>query len=505
VSKIEQKPSPPKQPPSTIDFDALLSQPAYVTNLDEFIQEADDRKALRYCIENFISKEKLTSIPKIRRAIFTVIADIDEKINTQLNEIIHRPRFQKLEASWRGIWLLTRQADGKQNIKIRMLDISWSEVVRDIDRALEFDQSQLFHRIYSKEYGMPGGEPYGVIIGDYEVSHRITKSSPHDDMATLEGMAQIAAAALAPFITSASSDMFGMEDFSALGLPFKLNTIFSQKEYIKWHALREKTDSRFIGLTLPRILIRQPYRKTPGSHKGIYFYEKSSKNGENHLWGNACYAFAIILIREFTNVGWFGHIRGVPRNHTSGGLVTELPIDYFETDAESIAHKPVTDVIVTDAAEKEISELGFIPLCQGYLSSHATYYNNQSVHKPATYKRSAANSNAQLSGMLQHVLCGSRIAHYIKVMIRDKVGSFSSADRCERFLRDWLLEYTTGREDLDWEEQARYPLKEASVRVKEHPARPGEYLCVIHLQPHYQLDQMVSELELVTELASLGN
>ncbi len=505
MSKIQQQAPVTKQTHSRIDLDTVLSQPAYVTSLNEFLREKDDNKALRYCIETFTSREKLTSVSKIKNAIFGVIADIDEKINTQLNEIIHHRKLQKLEASWRGLWLLVRQADGKQNIKIRMLDISWPEVVKDINRALEFDQSQLFHKIYSKEYGTPGGEPYGVIIGDYEISHRISKNSPYDDIATLEGMAQIAAASLAPFITSASSDMFGMDDFSALGLPFKLKSIFSQKEYIKWHALREKTDSRFIGLMLPRILIRPPYRKTPGSYRGIYFYEKSAKEGENYLWGNACYAFAIILIREFANVGWFGHIRGVPRNHTSGGLVTELTVDYFETDGQAIAHKPITDVIVTDAAEKEISELGFIPLCQNYLSSHATYYNNQSMYKFTVHRQASANSNAQLSGMLQHVLCGSRIAHYIKVMIRDKVGSFADADRCERFLRDWLLEYTTGREDLDWEEQARYPLKEASVRVKEHPARPGEYLCVIHLQPHYQLDQMVSELELVTELASLGN
>jgi len=505
VSKTQRQAPVIKQAHNKIDFDTVLSQPAYITNLNGFLREKKEDKALRYCVETFISGEKLTSTSKIKNAIFGVIADIDEKINTQLNEIIHHRKFQKLEASWRGLWFLTRQADGKQNIKIRMLDISWSEVVKDINRALEFDQSQLFHKIYSKEYGTPGGEPYGVIIGDYEISHRISKNNPHDDIATLEGIAQIAAASLAPFIASPSSDMFGMEDFSALGLPFKLKTIFSQKEYIKWHALREKTDSRFIGLTLPRTLIRQPYRKTPGSYKGIYFYEKPDKNGENHLWGNACYAFAIMLIREFSNIGWFGHIRGVPRNYTSGGLLTELPVDHFETDTQSIAHKPITDVIVTDAAEKEISELGFIPLCQGYLSPHATYYNNQSVYKMTAHKQTSANSNAQLSGMLQHVLCGSRIAHYIKVMIRDKVGSFSSADRCERFLRDWLLEYTTGREDLDWEEQARYPLKEASVQVKEHPSRPGEYLCVIHLQPHYQLDQMVSELELVTELASLGS
>jgi len=505
VSKADEKSSPIKQSHHGVDFDALLSQPAYITHVDEFLGEKNDQIAFHYCIETFIPKRCLTSAERIKRAIWGVVADIDESINRQLNEIIHHQEFQKLEASWRGLWRLTRQADGRQNIQVRVLDISWPEVVKDISRALEFDQSQLFHKIYSKEYGTPGGEPYSVIIGDYEISHRISKNNPHDDIATLEGMAQIAAAALAPFITSASSEMFGMQDFSALGLPFKLKTIFSQKEYMRWHSLRKKTDSRFIGLTVPRVLIREPYRKTPGSHKGVYFYEKSAKSGENHLWGNSCYAFAIILIREFTHIGWFGHIRGVPRNFTSGGILTELTADYFDTDSQPIAHKPITDVIVTDAAEKEISELGFIPLCQGYLSSHATYYNNQSIYKAATQKQALNNANAQLSGMLQHVLCGSRIAHYIKVMIRDKVGSFSSAERCERFLRNWLLDYTTGREDLDWEAQARYPLKKASVRVKEHPSRPGEYLCVIHLQPHYQLDQMVSELELVTELASLRN
>jgi len=505
VSKIQSPARSHQQPVGKLDFDAVLSQSAYITTVDELLQEEDDDKALRYCIENLIPHANLQSVSAVRNSIFELIAELDEQINRQINAVIHHKKFQKLEASWRGLWLLAKQADNQQNIKVRILDISWVEVVKDINRALEFDQSQLFQKIYSEEFGTPGGEPYGVIIGDYEISHKISKNCPQDDISTLTGMAQIAAAALAPFITSASSDMFGMDDFSGLGLPFKLETIFNQKEYIKWHALREKTDSRFLGVTLPRILMRESYRKTPGSYKGLYFYEKSDHNSDNHLWGNACYAFGVILIREFSHVGWFGHIRGVPRNHTSGGLVTELSVDYFAADSGAIVHKPVTEVIVTDAAEKEISELGFIPLCQGYLSPHATFYNNQSIHKSKNTRHAAQNTNAQLSGMLQHVLCGSRIAHYIKVIIRDKVGSFATADRCERYLRDWLLNYTTGREDLDWEEQARYPLKEASVEVKEHPSKPGVYLCVIHLQPHYQLDQMVSELELVTELASLGN
>lgn len=504
MSKLQKQASPTPQHNTGIDLDTVLTQQAYITNLSELLGELNEEKALRYCIQEFVPKAKQISAPAIKSAILRIIADIDELVNDQLNSIIHQPNFQKLEASWRGLWLIAKQADGSQDIKIKILNISWSEVVKDISRAIEFDQSQLFKKIYNEEYGTPGGEPYGAIIGDYVVSHRISEKHPHDDISTLAGLAQIAAAAFSPFITSASPELFGMEDFSGLGLPLNLTNIFSQKEYIKWHSLREKTDSRFIGLTVPKILMRRPYRTKPGSYKGIHFFEKSDSTGKNHLWGNACYAFAGILIREFSNIGWFGHIRGVPRNYISGGLVSSLPIDRFDTDAETIAHKPVTDVILTDAAEKEISELGFIPLCQGYLSPYATFYNNQSVQQPKAYRGADVNANARLSAMLQHVLCGSRIAHYIKVMIRDKVGSFITAERCESFLQDWLLKYTTGREDLDWEEQARYPLKEGAVRVKEHPSKPGEFLCVIHLQPHYQLDQMVSELELVTELSSLG-
>lgn len=504
MSKLQKQAPPTPKPNTQVNLDSILTQQAYSTNLHELANETDTRKSLHYIVREFVPKSRQTSVESVKQAIFRIIADIDELINTQINAIIHHAKFQTLEASWRGLWLLVRQADGTQNIKIKHLNVSWTEIVKDINRALEFDQSQLFQKIYSEEYGTPGGEPYGILIGDYAVSHRISEKHPHDDVSTLSGLAQIAAASFSPFIASASPELFGMEDFSGLGLPLKLESIFAQQEYIKWQALRKRPDSRFIGLTLPRTLMRRPYRTRPGSYKGIYFYEKANGHADNHLWGNACYAFGSVLIREFSNVGWFGHIRGVPRNYISGGLVTSLPVDRFETDADEIAHKPVTDVIITDSSEKEISELGFIPLCQGYLTPYATFYNNQSMQQPTVLSAPGAKTNARLSAMLQHVLCGSRVAHYIKIMIRDKVGSFITAERCEAFLRDWLMKYTTGREDLDWEEQARYPLKQGSVSVKDHPAKPGEFLCVIHLQPHYQLDQMISELELVTELASLG-
>jgi type VI secretion system protein ImpD len=489
----------------TVNFEEVLNTPSYVTNLDDFLNEDDYLKALLYWLEKHEITAQIKTTSSITHAINRSIAEIDELINEQLNVIIHNEKLQKLEASWRGLWYLSVQAEGALNIKIKVLDVSWNEVVKDIARSLEFDQSQLFQKIYSEEYGTPGGEPYGVLIGDYEISHRLSKRHPNDDVATLEGVSQVAAAAFAPFIAGASYELFGLDSFSGLSTPINLRTVFAQQEYLKWNSLREKIDSRFLGLTVPRILMRLPYRTKPGSYKGIFFYEKSATaEHENYLWGNASYGFAAILIREYANVGWFGHIRGVPRNQVAGGLLTNLPVDCFATDADNIAHKPVTDVLITDTREREISDLGLIPLCQCYDTPFAAFYNNQSVQAPKIVDSKDTNINAKLSGMLQHVLCGSRIAHYIKVMIRDKVGSFVTASDCENYLRDWLFKYTTGRDDLEWEEQARYPLKEAAVQVKEHPEKPGSYLCVIHLKPHYQLDQMVSELELVTELAQSG-
>ncbi len=485
-----------------IDFDSLYSRPSYITNIDEFLNESDYLKALTYWLVEFTPINTLHEADDITDAIHRSISDIDHLINDQLNAIIHHPKFQKLEASWRGLWYLAVQADGTKNIKVKALNISWAELARDISRALEFDQSQLFLKVYSEEYGTPGGEPYGVLIGDYEISHKPSKNHKHDDIATLEGIAQVAAAAFAPFIAAASPELFGMDDYSTLGNPLNLHSIFAQKEYIKWRAYRDKTDSQFVGLTLPHILMRLPYRKTPGTYKGIFFYEQSSTQGcENYCWGNAAYSFAAILIREFANVGWFGHIRGVPRNQIGGGLITNLPCDYFEYNSDHTGIKPVTDVVITDIKERELSDLGLIPLCQCYDTPFAAFYGNQSTSKPARQSNREGEVNARLSAMLQHVLCGARVAHYIKVMIRDKVGSFTTAEDCEDYLRDWLFKYTTGREDLEWEEQARYPLREAEVKVKEHPQKPGSYACVIHLRPHYQLDNMVSELELVTELA----
>lgn len=502
MQSAEMKP-PRARANASVSLEEVCEQRAHLTGLDDFLREADGLRALTFFLVHLAPSQTMESTLDVELAVHRAVARIDRLISAQINAILHHRRFQAMEASWRGLWYLVLQADGARNIKIKVLDINWSEVSRDIDKALDFDQSQLFQKIYSDEYGHPGGEPYGALIGDYQISHRPTRESPQDDVATLEGIAQIASAAFSPFIAGASPELFGLDEFSTLAQPINLEAIFSQQEYIRWRSLRSKSDSRFIGLTLPRTLMRRPYRTEAGSYKGVPFREqKGGRHTDGYLWGNASYAFGGVLIREFANVGWFGHIRGVPRNQIGGGLVTTLPVDSFDTDGHGMATKPLTEVVITDKRERELSELGFTSLCQCYNTPFAAFYSNASVQQPKAGKDRGVN--AKLSAMLQHVLCGSRVAHYIKVMIRDKIGAFITADECEQFLRQWLFRYTTGREDLEWEEQARYPLREAAVKVNEHPERPGQYVCVIHLVPHYQVDQMVSELELVTELVQTG-
>ena len=458
---------------------------------------------LKHWISSLKTQNNQINKRQIRASINWIINSIDELINENINQIIHNDKFKKLEASWRGINYLVNESGYNKRVKIKLLDISWKEISKDISKAIEFDQSTLFNKIYSEEYGLPGGEPYGVILGDYTVSHLPDKSHPYEDISTLEGLATICAAAFSPYISAASTELFGLNNYSELTSTIKLEQSFKTGEYIKWNSFRKKPDSRFVGLTLPYYLARKPYsNKLLGKQTLIFEESLSNNNSKDYLWGNACYVFGSILIREFINVGWFGHIRGVPRGLKSGGLVTNLEHANHNTDAENIAVKFNTNVLITDNLERRLSELGFMPLCQCYNTEYSAFYSNQSVQSTGDDKSNSVDVNSKLSSMLQHIFCGSRIAHYLKVMIRDKVGSFLTADECERYLQDWLHRYTTGREDLEWDDQARYPLREARVSVREKPSSPGKLICVIYLKPHYQLDSMVSELELITELSS---
>lgn len=452
---------------------------------------------------------RLPGRDEVARVLNRDIARIDALLEQQVNAVLHHPAFQKLEASWRGLqYLVGTVPDDAPGIKIRVLNLPWGELVQDLSRALEFDQSQLFKKVYEDEFGMPGGEPFGVLLGDYEVRNHPT------DLEALSSISGVAAAAFAPFIASAHPSFFGLDTYADLERPLNLAEIFEQPDSVTWRSLRKTEDSRFLGLTLPRVLMRLPHG--PGGHSvtGAYFREEvEGPDRSRYLWGNAAYAFGSTLIRAFAASGWLAEIRGV-RHATDkgqrviledGGLVTGLPVHSFGTDRAGVAIRCSTEVIVTDAREREIDDLGFIPLCHCYDTEYSAFFGNPSVQKPAVYDDPKATANARLSSMLQYIFCVSRFAHYLKVIGRDKVGSRISPEQIEEFLQKWILNYTTANESAGPEVKAKFPLREARVQIRERPGPDGQpsgvYTCVIHLRPHFQLDHMTTALKLTTEIA----
>ncbi len=437
-------------------------------------------------------------------SIERLLVRLDRTIGRQLDEILHHPRFQKLEASWRGVLsLLETEAeyDERLAVKIRLLNIGWTELSRDLTRALEFDQSQIFRRIYGDEFGTPGGEPFGVLLGDYAISHRPRERTSASDIEVLQEMARISTAALCPFIASADGTLFGINSFIELGEPAELDALFRQKEYITWRKLREDEHTRFVGLTLPRVLMRDLYRDDGSRLDGFRYRESATAGHDSYLWGNACYAFGSVLIRAFANTGWFADIRGGEHDFGEGGVVGNLIYSPHEADRKRLAPRPATEIQIGDHAERELSQYGFIPLCSHHGNRHTVFYSNSSLHEPPRYGSEIATLNARLSAMIQYMLCVSRFGHYIKVMGRDRIGSFVNADDCQKLFQDWLNRYTTSNTGASAELKARYPLAASKVEVREQPGRPGHFTCIIHMQPHFQLDQLVSSIRLVTELA----
>jgi len=483
----------------TILAEPLSLKKTFASMVDALDVEAITTHWLRHLlVSRPVTKEHTIAI--IERAI----VDIDDLISRQIDKILHSKPFQKIEASWRSLhYLVDTEAEYDEDltIKIKILDISWEELANDVSRAIEFDQSQTFHRIYSDEFDTPGGEPFGVMLGDYHVSHRPRKGVFESDTEVLNNIAQIATAALCPFITNASYTLFGLDSYRELGQHPSLHDVFDQNEYIKWRSLRQQEDMRFVGLTLPNILMREPYRYDGTRSEGFIYQEKVNDSDEDFVWGSACYAFGGVLIRAFANTGWFADIRGGVHGFGEGGAVRNLSYARYEMDRKGLAARPSTNVQVHDFLERELSETGFIPLCSFHSTEHSVFYSNNSFHEPPQYESEIATLNAKLSSMIQYMLCVSRFGHFIKVMIRDKIGSFSTANDCQLFLQNWLNEYTTSSEGTSSELKARYPLAACKVEVHEQSGRLGYFTCVVHLQPHFQLDQLVSSIRLVTELA----
>ncbi len=419
------------------------------------------------------------------------IAQIDHLVSLQLNEILHHPSFQKLEATWRGLRYLLEQSETSTMLKIKVLNVGKRELLRDLQRAVEFDQSALFKKIYEEEFGIFGGHPFGALLGDYEFG-----KGP-EDIDLLERISSVAAAAHAPFIAGASPDMFNLESFTKLDQPRDLGKVFDTTEYARWKGFRTSEDSRYMCLTLPRILLRVPFGKA-GAVVDEFNYEEGV-DGTDHskyLWGNAAWALGARITNAFALYGWCAAIRGVE----GGGLVEALPVHNFYTDEGDVAMKCPTEVPITDRREKELADLGFAPLCHCKDTDYAAFFSVQSCQKPKLYDKDAANANARLSTQLPYILAVSRFAHYLKAMMRDKIGSFMSRADCERWLNQWIQQYVTPDDTASPTVKAQHPLREARIEVAEVAGKPGAYRAVAFLRPHFQLDELSVSLRLVAEL-----
>jgi type VI secretion system protein ImpC len=419
------------------------------------------------------------------------IAEIDRLLSVQLNEILHHAELQKLEASWRGLHYLVQQSETSTMLKLRVLNCSKDDLRKDLERASEFDQSVLFKKIYEEEYGTFGGAPYAAIIGDYEFS----RYSP--DIALLERISNVAAAAHAPFMAAASPELFNLDGFTDLTAPRDLAKVFESVDYAKWRSFRESEDSRYVGLALPHILMRLPYGPDTAPVEAFQYKEDvDGKDHKKYLWGNAAYALGTRLTEAFAKFGWCAAIRGVE----GGGLVQGLPTHTFRTDEGEIALKCPTEIAITDRREKELSDLGFVPLvhCKG--TDYAAFFATQSAQKAKKYDSDIANANARLSSQLQYIMAISRFAHYLKAMMRDKIGSFMSRSDCERFLNKWISNYVTPDDNASPATKAQYPLRDARIEVSEVPGKPGVYKAAAFLRPHFQLDELSVSLRLVAEL-----
>ena len=430
----------------------------------------------------------LTWNKNIVSSINNAIASIDETISKQLTKIMHNDTFKKCEGSWRGLHHLVHDTQTSINLRIRVFNISKHELFCDLDKAVEFDQNQLYRKIYENEYGSPGGEPYAVMLGDYEFTNH------PDDIDMLRQLSEVASAAFCPFITASSPTLFGFETWKDLARPRDLAKIFNTNEYAKWRSFRDSEDSRFVVLTLPRVLARLPYGETT-KHVDAFHYEENITE-KNYCWMNAAYAYVQCLTRAFAKYGWCTSIRGA----NSGGKIENLPFHTFISDDGDIDSQCPSEVGITDRREAELSRLGFLPLCHYKNTDYAVFFGAQSAHQPKIYDHPDASANAAISARIPYILATSRFAHYLKILARDKMGSFMEIGEVEAWLNRWIMNYANANVHANEQLKAKYPLNEAKVHVKSVPDQPGHYQAIAWLRPWLQMEELTTSMRLVAKI-----
>ena len=470
---------------------SLLDQ---IVSQGRFNRDASSLQRGKDLVKEFVSQVldgQMTLTKDAEATISARLAQIDRLISLQLNEVIHHPSFQKLEATWRGIKYLLDQSETDDQLKIKVLNVSKKDLLRDLQRAPEFDQSALFKKVYEEEFGVFGGAPFAALVGDYEFGR-----GP-EDIELLERVGQVASAAHAPFLSAASPELLNLGDFTQLGAPRDMSKIFDSTEYAKWKSFRQSDDSRYVALTLPHILMRQPYGHDTKQIEAFNYEEAvDGRDHSKYLWGNAAFGLAARLTNSFAKFGWCASIRGVE----NGGLVEGLTAHNFRTDEGDIALKCPTEVSVTDRREKELADQGFVPLvhCKG--TDYAAFFSVQTVNKPKVYDKAEANANSKLSAQLPYILAMSRFAHYLKAMMRDKLGSTMSRSQAEAFLNQWVMNYVVADDNASPAAKASKPLREARIEVMEVPGNAGALRAVAFLKPHFQLDELTVSLRLVADL-----
>jgi len=439
----------------------------------------------------------------LREALDRDVALIDAAISAQLDAILHHPRLQRLEGSWRGLRWLAEAVPPGARIKLKLLGLAWSELCRDLERAVEFDQSQLFRKLYEDEFGSPGGEPFGLLVIDHELRHRPGPGTPTDDVSALTALTGVAAAAFIPTILAASPALLGVDEFADLANVTDLAAPFRAADYARWRGLAQREDCRFLAITLPRVLARAPWCDDTARADG-FRYAEDAPDAASRVGVSAGYAFAPVALRAVGAYAWPADVRGSETDRIGGGVVLDLPGEPFASDPGTPWLRPSLDVVFTDRAERSLAELGLMPLAGLAFTEAAAFSALRSLQTPVQFSNLAANANARLSAQINAMLCVSRFAHYLKMLGREMVGAFRTADEIERQLHGWLMRYVNASSASAAENRARYPLVAGAVSVREMAGRPGVFGCTIQLQPHFQLDDVAATFRLVTEIAAPG-
>lgn len=438
----------------------------------------------------------------VTRSLTSGIAALDEAISKQLSAVMHKAEFQKLEGTWRGLHYLVMNSETSAQLKLKVLNCGKRELFKDLDKAVEFDMSETFKKIYSSEFGTPGGEPYGALIGDYEFTNH------PEDIDLLAKMSNVAAAGFCPFLSAASPDLFGFQNWTDLAKPRDLERIFDTIEYTKWKSFRDSEDSRFVTLAMPRVLARLPYGANTKPVEAFEYEEveltKSKKPKavphDQYCWMNAAYVLGTRLTDSFAKFGFCTAIRGAE----NGGKVEGLPAHIFQSDDGDADLKCPTEVGITDRREAELGKLGFLPLCHYKNTDYAVFFGAQTTQKPKKYDRPEATANAAISARLPYIMATARFAHYLKVIARDKIGSFMEVEDCQAWLDRWIHNYVSADPSPSNESKARYPLREAKVQVTEIPGKPGSYNAIAWMRPWLQLEELTTSLRMVASIPKLG-